>query len=84
MKDLFICSSHHILTKLTIDVLINSTGLFGDDLMSNRILETSTPKKQKSLGRQVKKFDVDVWKASCKRIVKEGNMAKVRTRLVTD
>ena len=61
-----------------------STGLFGDDVMSKRILETSIPKKQKSLGRQVKKFDMDVWKANCKRIIKEGNMAKVRTRLVTD
>ncbi len=55
--------------------------LFGDEAMAKRILEASVPKKQKALGRQVKNFDVAVWKDNCKRIVKEGNMAKVRTKL---
>jgi len=30
------------------------------------------------MGRGVANFDEEIWKNNCKRIVKEGNLAKVR------
>ena len=54
-------------------------GLFNDVGMAERILANKVPKEQKALGRQVGNFDVEVWKSNCKRIVKKGNMAKVRS-----
>ncbi len=53
-------------------------GLFEDVAIAKCILETEFPKEQKALGRQVHNFDVDVWNENCKRIVREGNIAKVR------
>ena len=54
-------------------------GLFSDVGMAERILASKVPKEQKALGRQVGNFDVEVWNSNCKRIVKKGNMAKVRS-----
>lgn len=57
--------------------------LFGDDAMATSILQSSSPKEQKSLGRKVKNFDDSVWKAKCKDIVRTGSRAKVSTTSLT-
>ena len=50
--------------------------LFGDTDTAQAILETSDPRKQKSLGRQVKNFDDTVWMNHALAYVIEGNRAK--------
>jgi len=50
--------------------------LFGDNEIANAIMRTRDPKEQKSLGRQVRGFDEDVWKSHCKQYVYEANYAK--------
>ena len=50
--------------------------LFGDEDIANAIMRTRDPKEQKSLGRQVRGFDEDVWKSHCKKFVYEANYAK--------
>ena len=50
--------------------------LFGDKEILAKILATNNPYKQKSLGRKVKNFDVDVWNAISRDIVYEGSYAK--------
>src|SRR5262249_4961959 len=52
--------------------------LFGDDETLQQILVTADPKSAKALGRQVKNFDEKTWKANCRRLVTEGNVAKFR------
>ena len=39
---------------------------------------SDNPKEQKALGRGVANFDKDIWNIHCKKIVKDGNLAKVR------
>jgi len=51
--------------------------LFNDEDAAALILESHSPRDQKALGRRVRNFDVEVWNANCKEIVKTGNMAKV-------
>ena len=53
--------------------------LFNDEEMADRIMKSSSPREQKALGRQVRNFDVDIWKKKCREIVKRGNKAKVNT-----
>ena len=50
--------------------------LFGDDESLAKILEATDPKTAKALGRTVKNFDDDDWKANARRLVTEGNLAK--------
>lgn len=50
--------------------------LFGDAETGARILEASTPKQHKALGRQVRGFDGARWERERERIVYEGNHAK--------
>ena len=50
--------------------------LFADDETLQQILESADPKTAKALGRKVKNFDDNVWKANCRRLVTEGNVAK--------
>ena len=47
--------------------------------MADRIMKSSEPREQKSLGRQVRNFDEVLWKSKCREIVKRGNKAKVNT-----
>ncbi len=42
-----------------------------------RFLESTDPKTAKALGRTVKNFDGDLWKANARRLVTEGNIAKL-------
>jgi len=50
--------------------------LFEDEVMASRIVQTSSPRDAKALGRAVKGFDEEVWVAGRYRIVVEGDMAK--------
>lgn len=50
--------------------------LFGDKEIMQKVLITSDPRAQKSLGRQVKNFDEKIWEQNCLDIVYRGNVAK--------
>lgn len=50
--------------------------LFGDHEMADKIMQATTPKEQKELGRQVKNFDVKLWGQHARHIVYEGNYYK--------
>lgn len=50
--------------------------LFGDDEIFEKIIKSTSAPEVKSLGRQVKNFDVNKWKANCSRIVCNGNYLK--------
>lgn len=50
--------------------------LFGDIETREAILNTSDPRKCKSLGRKVKNFDKAVWDKNKRRIVERGNTEK--------
>jgi len=50
--------------------------LFKDSVTALKILTASTPKEAKTLGRQVKNFDPDIWTKYRQAIVWKGNMLK--------
>lgn len=50
--------------------------LFQDHETLQLILATTDPKSAKKLGRQVRGFEDDAWKANARRLVIEGNIAK--------
>ena len=50
--------------------------LFGDEDVRNQILDTTDPKLQKALGRQVRNFDESRWREVRVEIVVKGNVAK--------
>jgi ribA/ribD-fused uncharacterized protein len=50
--------------------------LFRDAKTAALVLATDDPAKQKKLGRRVSPFRGGVWERECRRIVKDGNMAK--------
>jgi ribA/ribD-fused uncharacterized protein len=41
-----------------------------------KIMSTTSPSKQKSLGRNIKGFNIPQWNTVCKKIVYDGNYAK--------
>jgi ribA/ribD-fused uncharacterized protein len=51
---------------------------FGDLEISEEVLQTSNPKDQKGLGRQIKSFNKDKWDSVCLGIVYKGNLEKFR------
>lgn len=50
--------------------------LFHDEEVAKELMLTTSPKKQKALGRKVKGFDNATWNANRERIVEEGNWNK--------
>jgi len=50
--------------------------LFGDTAAAERVLAATHPNDAKTVGRQVRGFDPDLWDASCFDIVTVGNTAK--------
>lgn len=50
--------------------------LFGDEEVSQKILEAKIPSQHKSLGRKVKNFQQEIWESNCKNIVYDANYAK--------
>lgn len=57
-------------------MMASKARLFADEDSHSEILSTAAPSKAKALGRTVKNFDEDVWKANCRQLVTEGNIAK--------
>jgi len=45
--------------------------------MAAVIMKSDNPRDQKAHGRKVSNFDEKKWKANCRDIVKQGNLAKV-------
>lgn len=58
--------------------------LFSDAEIGAKILQTTLPKEQKSLGRQVKNFDNEVWLKNRERIVGDGSYFKFVNSLKED
>lgn len=52
--------------------------LFGDAPIAAKILQTTSPKEQKSLGRKVKNFKESTWSLHRSRIVEEGSYLKFK------
>ena len=80
------CFSQWYPSKFTVDnITYNSTEqymmaqkalLFNDEKIYNEILKANHPKQFKALGRQIAKFNEDVWGEHKYKIVLEGNLAK--------
>jgi ribA/ribD-fused uncharacterized protein len=54
----------------------NKAKLFGDDEVADLIMEATHPSTQKGLGREVKRFNKEMWDAEAYDIVVKGNYAK--------
>lgn len=56
--------------------------LMNDTEVASKILasENAHPSRAKALGREVKNFDLDVWKREADRVVEEGNVRKFGQR----
>jgi ribA/ribD-fused uncharacterized protein len=59
-------------------MMYNKAMVFNDTATAKSILETTDPKKQKALGRQVKNFDDFVWMEKSFDIVVKGNIEKFK------
>ena len=57
-------------------MMASKARLFGDDTALSAILASDDPREQKSLGRQVRRFDPKLWRPECENIVPHGNFAK--------
>ena len=57
-------------------MMASKARLFGDDEALLRILTSLEPVQAKAIGRQVRGFQEDVWRAHRHDIVKQGNLAK--------
>ena len=58
-------------------VIVHISVKFADIEIARKILQATEPKVMKKLGREVKKFDAEIWDNICVKIVRRGNMAKV-------
>ncbi|RFU32152.1 hypothetical protein B7463_g4169, partial [Scytalidium lignicola] len=65
-------------------MMYQKASLFEDHEIGAKILKTTSPKEQKSLGRKVRNFDDDVWKKNRSRIVTEGSYFKFMYSLSED
>jgi ribA/ribD-fused uncharacterized protein len=54
-------------------MMVQKARLFGDTATAAKMLDTTDPKRQKALGRQVKNFDAQVWDERKLGIVEQGN-----------
>lgn len=54
----------------------NKAALFKDSKMMWAIIESTSPREQKALGRQVKDFNLERWQKVARNIVVAGNFAK--------
>ena len=50
--------------------------LFNDREIRNKILESTDPREQKELGRQIRGFDSKIWSENARRIMYEGLLLK--------
>jgi len=57
-------------------MMFHKAMLFGDKEIADKIMEAKTPEEQKTLGRQVKNFDVEIWAEHARDIVYEASRLK--------
>ena len=57
-------------------MMYSKAKLFDDEEIAEKIMATSNPRVQKSLGRQVRNFDANVWQITAVDVVYKGNHAK--------
>ena len=57
-------------------MMYNKAMLFGDTTIANKILQETTPKVIKTLGRKVRNFDENIWNEHKEEIVFKGNYLK--------
>lgn len=57
-------------------MMYNKAILFGDTTIANKILQETTPKVIKTLGRKVRNFDENIWNEHKEEIVFKGNYLK--------
>jgi len=57
-------------------MMASKASYFGDQDTLNLILNTSNPREQKALGRQVKGFTFNAWTCVAREFVYQGNLAK--------
>jgi ribA/ribD-fused uncharacterized protein len=57
-------------------MMYHKAELFRDTAIATEIMDSSSPKAHKALGRMVEGFDNEVWNAHRERIVEEGNWNK--------
>ncbi|XP_046361661.2 peptidyl-prolyl cis-trans isomerase G-like [Haliotis rufescens] len=78
-------SQHHPVT-FTVDnkvfncaeqyYMYRKAALFKDKAIEEKIMNSSNPKEQKRLGKQIQNFNFDTWMQHSKEVVERGNMAK--------
>ena len=59
-------------------MMFSKAKLFGDEDIAQAVLATHLPKEQKALGRKVRGFDLDTWKAKRESIVYRRMPREVR------
>lgn len=57
-------------------MMASKARIFGDNLRLESILKSYSPKEQKSLGRQIKNFNPDIWNSVARQFVYLGNVEK--------
>jgi ribA/ribD-fused uncharacterized protein len=57
-------------------MMVAKASFFGDQDILTKILNTSNPREQKALGRQVRGFDPQSWNTVARQYVMQGNHAK--------
>lgn len=57
-------------------MMAKKADLFGDHQMWEAIMNSTSPREQKALGRGVANFNPELWNANCKAFVKQANIAK--------
>ncbi|EKG20211.1 hypothetical protein MPH_02444 [Macrophomina phaseolina MS6] len=57
-------------------MMVQKAKLFGDQDVAEAMLQATTPKEHRDLGRRVKNFDRKLWDENKSRIVEEGNWWK--------
>lgn len=57
-------------------MMYSKAKLFNDNIIAERILLTKNPKIQKSLGRQIKNFNNEIWDKECQNIMIKGLKVK--------
>ena len=57
--------------------MYHKANVFNDTKTAAKIMKTKDPKEQKTLGRNVRGFDPEVWDEHKEKVVEEGNWYKL-------
>lgn len=76
LRPFYVAAENQVYSSMEQYLMAGKARLFGDAEMRAKILATHSPKRQKSLGRQVRGFDEATWVAERRGIVERGLRAK--------